>query len=61
MGGRLGRWLDETGAYAILVRPDRYIYGRAATAADIPVLIERLLDQIATPVAAPAPLETVAP
>ena len=35
-------WLDETGAMAALVRPDRYVYGVARTAPEL----ERLIDDL---------------
>ena len=41
--GHLGRWFDDHEAAAVLLRPDRYVFGTAATRADIPALVDRLL------------------
>jgi len=40
--GQFSTWLQEQGAEAVVVRPDRYVYGAAATGAELESLIERL-------------------
>ncbi|MGQ3050074.1 MAG: bifunctional 3-(3-hydroxy-phenyl)propionate/3-hydroxycinnamic acid hydroxylase MhpA [Niveispirillum sp.] len=40
--GALTGWLDRHGAVAILLRPDFYIYGMAATADELPALLSHL-------------------
>ena len=47
--GRLTGWLREHGAHAVLVRPDFYVFGSAASAADLPALIDELHDQLPLP------------
>ena len=47
--GRLTGWLREHGAHAVLVRPDFYVFGSAADAADLPALIDDLRDQLPLP------------
>ncbi|MFK0166953.1 bifunctional 3-(3-hydroxy-phenyl)propionate/3-hydroxycinnamic acid hydroxylase [Rhizobium sp. NPDC090279] len=43
---RFGKWLSENKAVAIIVRPDRYIYGLAQTADDLHRQISDLLKQL---------------
>ncbi len=47
--GRLTSWLHEHGAHAVFVRPDFYVFGSAASAADLPALIDELRDQLPLP------------
>jgi 2-polyprenyl-6-methoxyphenol hydroxylase-like FAD-dependent oxidoreductase len=47
--GRLTAWLDRHGVHAVLVRPDFYVFGSAATRADLPGLVDNLRAQLATP------------
>ncbi len=47
--GRLTGWLRKHGAHAVLVRPDFYVFGSAASAADLPALIDELHDQLPLP------------
>ncbi|MGD0453075.1 MAG: bifunctional 3-(3-hydroxy-phenyl)propionate/3-hydroxycinnamic acid hydroxylase [Solirubrobacteraceae bacterium] len=47
--GRLTSWLREHGAHAVLVRPDFYVFGSAASATDLPALIDELRDQLPLP------------
>lgn len=44
--GRLARWLSDNAAAAVVVRPDRYIYGLASDAAGVQRLVSGLLDQL---------------
>ncbi|MEV5410398.1 bifunctional 3-(3-hydroxy-phenyl)propionate/3-hydroxycinnamic acid hydroxylase [Thermopolyspora sp. NPDC052614] len=48
LDGRLTAWLDASGAEAVLVRPDFYVFGCAPTAADVPALLADLRDQVLT-------------
>lgn len=41
--GVYGRWFTATGAQAAIIRPDGQIYGRAATAQNLPALLSQLL------------------
>jgi hypothetical protein len=43
-GGVFGRWFDEAGADAAVVRPDRYVYGTAKDADGLSRLLERLAE-----------------
>jgi 3-(3-hydroxy-phenyl)propionate hydroxylase len=45
-GGRFAAWLASQSAYAVIVRPDRYIYGAATSASDLRRLVLRLLEQV---------------
>ncbi len=45
--GRFAEWLVANKAIAVLVRPDRYIYGMACTVADLHRLVACLLAQLA--------------
>ncbi len=47
--GRLTGWLREHGAHAVLVRPDFYAFGSAASGADLPALIDDLREQLPLP------------
>jgi 2-polyprenyl-6-methoxyphenol hydroxylase-like FAD-dependent oxidoreductase len=40
--GRLTAWLDAHGAHAVLVRPDFYVFGSAASDTEVPTLIDDL-------------------
>ena len=53
--GRLAAWMSELATTAVIVRPDRYIYAVAADAADLPILVNRLLDQLGAPMVAANP------
>jgi 2-polyprenyl-6-methoxyphenol hydroxylase-like FAD-dependent oxidoreductase len=44
--GRLTEWLLEAGAHAVLVRPDFYVFGSAATPQDLPALIDDLATRL---------------
>lgn len=45
-GGRFAAWLADRSAYAVVVRPDRYVFGVAASPADLRRLILTLLEQV---------------
>jgi 2-polyprenyl-6-methoxyphenol hydroxylase-like FAD-dependent oxidoreductase/catechol 2,3-dioxygenase-like lactoylglutathione lyase family enzyme len=44
--GRLTRWLNEFGVHAVVVRPDFYVFGSAASPADLPTLVSDLAAQL---------------
>ena len=44
--GRLTAWLADQGAHAALVRPDFYVFGSAASAEEVPTLLEDLRAQL---------------
>jgi hypothetical protein len=44
--GRLTAWLSEHNAHAVLVRPDFYVFGGAATPHDLPALLDDLRTQL---------------
>jgi 2-polyprenyl-6-methoxyphenol hydroxylase-like FAD-dependent oxidoreductase len=44
--GRLTEWLVDAGVHAVLVRPDFYVFGSAASAADLNALITDLEDRL---------------
>ncbi len=46
--GTYARWFGDRGAGAAAVRPDRYVYGTAATQAELTVLLDRLFAAFAT-------------
>jgi hypothetical protein len=46
LDGRLTAWLSAHGAHAVLIRPDFYVFGSAATANDVPALVEDLRIQL---------------
>ncbi len=46
LDGRLTAWMADHDACAVLVRPDFYTYGSAATAAELPPLLDELLATI---------------
>lgn len=46
LDGRLTAWLTAAGAAGVLVRPDFYVFGSAATPADIPALVHDLATQL---------------
>lgn len=53
LDGRLTEWLGGHGAHAVLVRPDFYVFGSAASPADLPSLFDDLRDRLSL---APQPL-----
>jgi catechol 2,3-dioxygenase-like lactoylglutathione lyase family enzyme len=44
--GRLTAWLTEHRAYAVLVRPDLYVFGSAPSAQELPALLDDLRSQL---------------
>ena len=46
LDGRLTAWLSEQRAYAVLVRPDFYVFGSVGSAEELPTLIEDLRSQL---------------
>jgi hypothetical protein len=46
MDGRLTAWLSDHDAEAVLIRPDFYVFGSAASAADVPALLDDLRSQL---------------
>ncbi len=44
--GRLTAWLSERGTYAVLVRPDFYVFGSAPSAEQLPALLDDLRSQL---------------
>jgi 2-polyprenyl-6-methoxyphenol hydroxylase-like FAD-dependent oxidoreductase len=55
--GRLTAWMAEHGAYAVLVRPDFYVFGSAGSPQELPALLEDLrsgLSLTTTPITAGA-------
>jgi 2-polyprenyl-6-methoxyphenol hydroxylase-like FAD-dependent oxidoreductase len=44
--GRLSAWLSAHGAHAVLIRPDFYVFGTAASASAVPELLEALRAQL---------------
>jgi hypothetical protein len=46
LDGRLTEWLARHDAHAVLVRPDFYVFGSAASAGDLPSLAEDLRAQL---------------
>ncbi len=53
LGGRLADWLAGSGAAAVIVRPDRYVFGTARDAAGLTRLIDDLADRLTGPATAP--------
>lgn len=47
--GRMTTWLDEHDLHAVLVRPDFYVFGSAATPADLPALVRDLRERLTVP------------
>ncbi len=39
-------WMRDNGVEAVIVRPDRYVFGRAATAAELDVLVADLVGRL---------------
>ena len=55
--GRFANWMAAHGAHAVVVRPDRYVYGVATDAAQLKALVERLhMDLLTLPAGASAAL-----
>ncbi|HMA47734.1 MAG TPA: hypothetical protein VKP11_11135, partial [Frankiaceae bacterium] len=46
--GTYARWLRERGLRVVVVRPDYYVFGGAATLGELPVLIDSLRRQLGT-------------
>jgi 2-polyprenyl-6-methoxyphenol hydroxylase-like FAD-dependent oxidoreductase/catechol 2,3-dioxygenase-like lactoylglutathione lyase family enzyme len=46
LDGRLTAWLAENAAYAVLVRPDFYVFGSVGSAEELPALLEDLRSQL---------------
>jgi hypothetical protein len=46
MDGRLTEWLARHDAHAVLVRPDFYVFGSAASAQELPELLEDFRSQL---------------
>jgi 2-polyprenyl-6-methoxyphenol hydroxylase-like FAD-dependent oxidoreductase/catechol 2,3-dioxygenase-like lactoylglutathione lyase family enzyme len=46
LDGRLTTWLSEHGTYAVLVRPDFYVFGSVGSADELPALVEDLRSQL---------------
>jgi 2-polyprenyl-6-methoxyphenol hydroxylase-like FAD-dependent oxidoreductase len=44
--GRLSDWLSQHDVHAVLVRPDFYVFGSAASPADVPELLDDLRSQL---------------
>jgi len=44
--GRLTAWLSEHGTYAVLVRPDFYVFGSAPSPEQLPALLDDLRTQL---------------
>ncbi|MEZ5820586.1 MAG: bifunctional 3-(3-hydroxy-phenyl)propionate/3-hydroxycinnamic acid hydroxylase [Xanthobacteraceae bacterium] len=42
----LGEWVQRNAVAAVVVRPDRYVYGAAANAAELNMLVEHLLQNL---------------
>ena len=48
LDGRLTAWLEEHGLAAVLIRPDRYVFGAVATLDSLPTLVDDLRAQLHT-------------
>jgi 2-polyprenyl-6-methoxyphenol hydroxylase-like FAD-dependent oxidoreductase len=48
LDGRLTAWLEEHGVEAVLVRPDRHVFGAVATLDSLPTLVDDLRAQLHT-------------
>jgi 2-polyprenyl-6-methoxyphenol hydroxylase-like FAD-dependent oxidoreductase len=55
--GRLTAWLADHGVHAVLVRPDFYVFGSAASAQELPALITDLQAQLGCPSHQPSTTE----
>jgi 2-polyprenyl-6-methoxyphenol hydroxylase-like FAD-dependent oxidoreductase len=53
--GRLTGWLAEHGAHAVLVRPDFYVFGSAASPEELPALVADLQAQLGVQPLSPTP------
>jgi 3-(3-hydroxy-phenyl)propionate hydroxylase len=56
--GRLGAWLDSAGATAVVIRPDRYVYGLARSDGELDELLRGLIDQLGAPSSKDRPVPT---
>jgi hypothetical protein len=54
-GALLHRWFDEAGCDAVVVRPDRYVFGTAAGDAALTGLLGRLREALGAGVPARGP------
>ena len=48
LDGRLTAWLEEHGLAAVLIRPDRHVFGAVATLDSLPTLVDDLRAQLHT-------------
>ena len=58
LDGRLTAWLSEHNAYAVLIRPDFYVFGSTSSAEQLPPLLDDLRSQLhltSTPATSGAP------
>ena len=46
LDGRLSAWLSEYAVHAVLVRPDFYVFGSAASQAELPALLDDLRSRL---------------
>ena len=44
--GRCQQWVDAVGYEAVVIRPDFYVFGGAASAAEVPALLDQLFGQL---------------
>ena len=61
VGGRFSTWLASQEASAVIVRPDRYIYGLARGPASLERLAASLLGRLDAPIAASPEMENATP
>ncbi|WP_432937377.1 bifunctional 3-(3-hydroxy-phenyl)propionate/3-hydroxycinnamic acid hydroxylase [Kribbella sp. CA-253562] len=55
--GHYGAYFADRGITAVVVRPDFYVFGGLPSLADLPMLVDDLLDQVLVPATAPLQLE----